>query len=60
MADTKIERDFPDCDRINRNEDYEVAYWTNQLGVSKEVLLAAIDGVGPMVKHVAAKLVRKA
>jgi hypothetical protein len=60
MADTKVERDHPDCDRINRNEDYEVAYYTNYFGVSKEVLLAAIDGVGRMVKHVAAELVKKA
>ena len=60
MADAKFERDHPDCDRINRNEDYEVAYWTNHFGVSKEVLLAAIDGVGPMVKNVAAKLAKKA
>ena len=60
MTDTKVERDNPDCDRINRNEDYEVAYWTNRFGVSKEVLLAAIDGVGRMVKHVAAELVKKA
>jgi hypothetical protein len=54
MADTKVARDYPDCDRINRNEDYEVAYWTNHIGVSKEVLLTAIDGVGPMVKNIAA------
>ena len=60
MADTKVERDYPDSDRINRNEDYEVAYWTNHFGVSEEVLLAAIDGIGPMVKHVAAELVKKA
>ncbi len=60
MADTKVARDYPDCDRINRNEDYEVAYWTNHIGVSKEVLLTAIDGVGPMVKNIAAELVKKA
>lgn len=54
MADTKVARDYPDCDRINRNEDYEVAYWTNHIGVSKEVLLTAIDEVGPMVKNIAA------
>jgi hypothetical protein len=60
MADTEVERDHPDCDRINRNEDYEVANWTNHFGVSNEVLLAAIDAVGPMVKNVAAELVKKA
>ena len=60
MAENKVERDYPDCDRINRNKDYEVAYWTNHFGVSKEVLLAAIDGVGPTVKDVAAELVKKA
>ena len=60
MADIKVERAFLDCDRINRNEDYEVANWTNHFGVSKEVLLAAIDGVGPMVKNVGAELVKKA
>ncbi|WP_456312362.1 DUF3606 domain-containing protein [Pseudomonas shirazensis] len=29
--------------RINTNENYEVAYWTNKFGVTKEQLEEAID-----------------
>jgi hypothetical protein len=38
MADDKSNRGEPDRSRINLNEDYEVKYWTNALGVSRERL----------------------
>ena len=36
----------PDRSKINMPEDFEVKYWTRQLGVSKEQLQEAIDKVG--------------
>jgi hypothetical protein len=38
MADDKSNRGEPDRSRINLNEDYEVKYWTNALGFSRERL----------------------
>jgi len=42
--------------RINLNEDYEVRYWTEKCGVSREELAAAVHAAGVMVKDVAKKL----
>src|SRR5687767_2979132 len=36
MADDKKQRAPQDAARINVNEDYEVQYWTKELGVTKE------------------------
>lgn len=36
----------PDSKTINLSEDYEVAYWTKELGVSKQQLTDAIASVG--------------
>lgn len=41
-----------DSAKINVHQDWEVTYWTQQLGVSKAVLLSAVRAVGPMVKDV--------
>ena len=38
MADDKRQRAPQDAARINVNEDYELQYWTKELGVSKERL----------------------
>jgi hypothetical protein len=38
MADDKSNRGEPDRSRINLTEDYEVRYWTQALGVSRERL----------------------
>jgi uncharacterized protein DUF3606 len=35
-----------DRSKINMHEDYEVKYWTKQLGVSRDELEKAIDKVG--------------
>jgi hypothetical protein len=32
--------------KINMHEDYEVKYWTKQLGVSRDELEKAVDKVG--------------
>jgi hypothetical protein len=59
MSDDKRNPGRPDRDRINVNEDYELKYWTEKLGVSKEELAAAVKRVGPMVRDVEVAL-RKA
>ena len=46
MADDKTKRSGPDRSKINMHEDYEVQYWTQHLGVSKEELAAAVEKVG--------------
>jgi Protein of unknown function (DUF3606) len=35
-----------DRSKINMHEDYEVKYWTKQLGVSRDELEEAVDKVG--------------
>lgn len=52
MADDLTNRGGADRSRINVNEDHEVAYWTKELGVSREQLVAAVRAVGVMVKDV--------
>jgi hypothetical protein len=46
MSDDKSKTGSPDRDRINVHEDYELAYWTKELGVSADALRAAVAGVG--------------
>lgn len=46
MADDKNNRGPQDRSRINLNEDYEVRYWTDKLGVSKPQLEDAVHKVG--------------
>jgi hypothetical protein len=38
MSDDKSNRGTPDSKLISLREDYEVKYWTKELGVSKERL----------------------
>jgi hypothetical protein len=47
MSDDKKNTGSPDRDRINVNEDYELQYWTEALGVSADELRAAVKAVGP-------------
>lgn len=47
MADNLQDRGPQDRARINVNEDWEVRYWTEALGVSKEELERAVEQVGP-------------
>lgn len=46
MSDDKTLRAPQDSSRIAMGEDYEVAYWTDKFGVSRERLQQAIDAVG--------------
>lgn len=46
MADDQSNRGPQDRARISMSEDYEVRYWTEALGVTKEELQRAVDQVG--------------
>jgi hypothetical protein len=42
----------PDRDRINVNEDYELQYWSEKFGVSKDRVKQAVEAVGTSVEAV--------
>lgn len=42
----------PDRNTINLNEDYEVSYWTKELGVSKVELTEAVNKAGKSAQAV--------
>jgi hypothetical protein len=46
MSDDKTQRSPQDAARVAMGEDYEVRYWTNRFGVSRERLQQAVDAVG--------------
>ena len=52
MADNKQDRGPSDRNRIDVNEDYELSYWTKELGVSRDELKSAVQKVGPVAKDV--------
>ena len=56
MADDLKDRGAQDRSRVNVNEDYELRYWTQKWGVSKEQLTAAVQKVGVSVNAVAREL----
>lgn len=58
MADNKTLRTPQDSSRIAIGEDYEVAYWTEKFGVSRERLQEAVDAVGNGADAVGAYLRR--
>ena len=43
MPDDKLNRGEPDRSKINMSEDYEVKYWTQHLGVTKDELQKVVD-----------------
>lgn len=53
MADDLKNRGPRDRSRININEDWELAYWSKEFGVSTAQLMAAVDKVGPSAQRVA-------
>ncbi|AXA84456.1 DUF3606 domain-containing protein [Lysobacter oculi] len=52
MSDNKSKSGSPDRDRINLREDYEVQYWTKELGISEKELRDVIQAVGNTSKAV--------
>lgn len=60
MSDDKIKRGPRDAARISLSEAYEVAYWTQELGVTREELARAVVEVGNGADAVRAYLQRGA
>ncbi len=58
MADNLQSAGPQDRSRINVHEDWEVRYWTQELGVSKERLEELVKEVGPSVSAVRQRLTR--
>jgi hypothetical protein len=56
MTDNKQNRGVADRTRINVNEEHELRYWTETLGVSRDELIRAVREVGVMASDVRAKL----
>lgn len=54
MSDNLNQRGPQDASRINVNEEWELRYWTNKLGVSAEELKAAVKKAGVSVEAVSA------
>jgi hypothetical protein len=54
--DNKQQTGSPDRDRINVNEEYELQYWSEKFGVSREELKAAVESAGTTAKAVEAYL----
>jgi len=52
MADDLKQTGKPDDPRINLDQDQEMAYWSKELGVTRDDLCRAIQQVGPTVKDV--------
>src|SRR5690349_10675920 len=52
MADDLKQTGKPDDQRINIDQDHELKYWSEKLGVSRDELRKAVRAAGPMVKDV--------
>ncbi|MEM5368959.1 DUF3606 domain-containing protein [Paraburkholderia azotifigens] len=52
MADNLKIRQPQDRTKINVHESWELTYWTQQLGVSADILKRAVQAVGPGVEAV--------
>ncbi|MFP9097731.1 DUF3606 domain-containing protein [Flavobacterium sp. RHBU_24] len=46
MSDNKSKTGSPDRDRISTSEDYEVQYWSEKFGVSRQELIDAVNASG--------------
>jgi hypothetical protein len=52
MPDNKNKTQPQDASRINLNEEYEVQYWTDKFGCSREELKDAVSSVGTSAEMV--------
>jgi len=59
MADDKDRRGPRDRERIDVNEDYELRYWSEKFGVSRDDLQQAVQRVGNKAADVERALSRK-
>jgi hypothetical protein len=46
MSDNTSKTGSPDRDRISTSEDYEVRYWSEKFGVTREELIDAVKASG--------------
>jgi hypothetical protein len=58
MADDRTNRGPQDRSRISLSEDYEVRYWTKELGVSKDELARLVQRHGSSVDKIRAELAK--
>ena len=58
MADNLQNAGPQDRSRINVHEEWELRYWTEELGVSKERLAEIVKEVGPTVAAVRQRLTK--
>lgn len=56
MSDDTSNRGTPDRQRINMNQEHEVRYWTEKLGVTREELQKAVDAAGSTASAVEKEL----
>ena len=56
MADDLKQTGKPDDQRIDVNQDHELSYWSEKLGVSRDRLREVVAKAGPMVKNVQREL----
>lgn len=52
MADEKTDSRLGDRSMINLKEEWEVAFWTRKLGITREQLEAIVEKAGPVVYDV--------
>nr|WP_298150401.1 DUF3606 domain-containing protein [uncultured Pseudoxanthomonas sp.] len=52
MSDDPNNTGSPDRERINVNEDHELRYWSEALGVTRERLRSVVEAVGTSVAAV--------
>ena len=58
MADNPGSIGRQDDERINVNQDHELTYWSQRLGVSRDELREAVAKVGPLRRNVERQLGR--
>jgi hypothetical protein len=58
MADDKKKKRPQDAARVNIHEPWEMEYWTNRFGCTRQQLIAAVQKVGVSVKAVQTELKR--
>jgi hypothetical protein len=56
MADDLKQTGRLDDQRINVDQDHELTYWSEKLGVSRDRLREAVAKAGPMVRNVQREL----
>lgn len=56
MSDDKTNRGPEDASRVNVNEDYEMRYWTQTLGVTDEGLKQLVKDQGVSVDAIRAAI----